>query len=107
MAITVLRKSAPYHVDGGQSGNYQQDFVCAWSTTDITGTVPSGLRKVRFATSPAWMQTVGDDEQIQYGNTLNADGSFVLATGEKITLNRTGFSPTSGAVFAFAIKGFV
>lgn len=107
MAITVLRKSSPYHVDGGQSGNMQQDFVCQWTSTDITGTVPSGMRKVRFVFAPAILQTIGDDEHIYFTNTLNGDGSMVLGTGEVLNLGRTGFSPTSGLVFSFAIKGFV
>lgn len=107
MAITVLNKSSPFPVPAGQQGFFQQDFTCQWTGTDITGTVPSGLRKVKRVTAPAIMQTVGDDEQINFTNTLNADGSLVLGTGETVSLSRTGFSPTSGLVFSFSIKGYV
>jgi hypothetical protein len=107
MAITVLRKTSPYHLDGGQQGQFQQDFVCAWSTTDATGTVPSGIRKVRQVNGFTWMQIPADDEIIYVSNTLNADGSLVLATGDLISLGRTSFTPTSGGVFCFSIKGYV
>lgn len=107
MAISVLSKTAPYPVNGGQAGFYQQDFTCAWSTTDITGTVPSGLRKVLRSTAPALLQIVGDDETIYFSNTLNGDGSLVLGTGQTISFGRTGFSPTSGLVFSFSLKGYI
>ncbi len=107
MAITVLSKTPPFHVDAGQQGFFQQDFVCQWSTTDITGTVPCQLRQVKRTTAPAMMQTVDDDEQIFFTNTLSGDGSLVLGTGGTVSFGRTGVSPTSGLVFSFSIKGFV
>lgn len=81
--------------------------MCQWSTTDITGTVPSGMRKVKVAGGFGILQVVGDDEQIYYSNTLSGDGSLVLGTGGTLSLGRTGLSPTSGMVFTFTIKGYV
>lgn len=106
MAITVLRKSSPRPVPGGQEGTYEQIFNCAWSTTDVTGTIPSGLRKVVFMGPPMYLQEPAEGETIYHAGSVNADGSIVLASGDVILMGRVSFAPTSGLKFSIRIEGY-
>lgn len=107
MAISVLKKSAPAPFIGGQSGMFIQFFNCAFSTTDLTGTIPSGMRKVLFRSAFAFLDNAGTDEVINWGNTNNPDGTPVLGTGETLEIDRGAISPLSGLKFSFFIVGFV
>ncbi len=107
MAISVLSKTAPTPFMGGQQGMFIQFFNCAFSTTDLTGTVPSGLRKVLYRSGFAFLDEAGPDEVINYGNTNNGDGSPVLGTGQTLALTRGAISPLTGLKFSFFIVGYV
>ncbi len=107
MAITVLRKTSPRPVPGGLEGTFEQRFTCAFSTTDLTGTIPSGMKKVIAMGAPAFLQAAASDEVIHYDGTVNAEGSFVLATGDLITLTRVCMGPTSGLKFCITFEGYV
>lgn len=106
MAITVLRKSSPHPFLDGQRGMEIQFFNCAFSTTDLTGTVPSGLRQVVYRSDFSFLQEAGSDEVINWNNTNNADGSAVLGTGETLSISRGAMAPTSALKFGFFIIGF-
>lgn len=107
MAISVLSKTPPLPLAGGQQGMFIQYFNCAFSTTDLTGTVPSGMRKVLYRSGFAFLDEAGTDEVINYANTNNADGSPVLGTGQTLSINRGAISPLSGLKFSFHILGYV
>ena len=107
MAITILSKSPPLPVVGGQQGMFVQFFNCAFSTTDLTGTVPVGMRKVLYRSGFAFLDDAGTDEVINYSNTNNADGSPVLGTGQTLTISRGAISPLTGLKFGFHIYGYV
>lgn len=108
MAISVLKKSSPLPFNGGNSeGMFIQFFNCAFSTTDLTGTVPSGMRKVLFRSAFAVLEEAGFDEVITYNNTNAADGTPTLGTGQTIAISRGAVAPTSGLKFGFFILGLV
>lgn len=107
MAITVLSKTQPIPLDGGQQGMYQQFFNCAFSTTDLSGTVPSGIRKVVYRSAFSFLSEGGVDEAIHWNNSNNTDGSAVLATGELLSISRGAMAPTSALKFGFFIVGFI
>lgn len=106
MAISVLFKTPPLPVPGGQQGLFVQYFSCAFSTTDLTGTVPSGLRKVVWRSGFGFLDNAGTDEVINWGNTNNADGSPVLGTGPTLTIDRGAIAPLTGLKFSFSILGY-
>lgn len=106
MAISVLSKTPPLPVAGGQQGMFIQYFNCAFSTTDLTGTVPSGLRKVIFRSAFSFLQEAGSDEVINWNNTNNDDGSAVLGTGETLAISRGAMAPTSALKFGFFVLGY-
>lgn len=107
MAISVLSKTAPMPVAGGQAGMYVQYFNCAFSTTDLDGTVPSGLRKVLYRSAFSILDEAASDEVINYANTNAVDGSPVLGTGDTLSISRGALAPTSGLKFGFFILGYV
>ena len=107
MAISVLKKSEPAPFIGGQQGMFIQFFTCAFSTTDLTGTIPSGMRKVLFRGSFAFLDNASTDEVINWGNTNNADGTPVLGSGQTLTIDRGAVSPLSGLKFSTFIIGYV
>jgi cold shock CspA family protein len=107
MAITVLSKSSPTPQPGGQQGVCTQKYVCSWTTTDTTGTVPSGMRKVLFVDGFTFLQEVASDEEMFVSSTINGDGSVTLDTGQVITFGRIGMQVTSGLKFSFTIEGYV
>jgi hypothetical protein len=107
MAISVLSKTEPAPFNGGQQGMYVQFFTYAFSTTDLTGTVPVGLRKVKFRSAFAFLDNASTDEVINYGNTNNTDGTPVLGAGPTLTIDRGAVSPLTGLKFSFFILGYV
>lgn len=108
MAISVLSKSSPLPFTGGNTeGMFIQFFNCAFSTTDLTGTVPSGMRKVLYRSAFSFLQEAGVDESINWNNTNNTDGSAVLGTGETLSISRGGIAPTSALKFGFFVLGYV
>lgn len=107
MSISVLSKTPPLPFNGGQQGMFVQFFNCAFSTTDLTGTVPSGLRKVLYRSAFSLLDEAGSDEVITYANTNNGDGSPTLGTGQTISISRGAFAPTSGLKFGFALYGYI
>lgn len=107
MAISVLSKTPPLPLPGGQQGMYIQFFNCAFSTTDLSGTVPSGMRKVLYRSAFSFLDEAGSDESINYANTNNSDGSPVLGTGQTISISRGAMAPTSALKFGFFILGYV
>lgn len=107
MAISVLSKTPPLPYAGGQLGMYVQHFTCAFSTTDLTGTVPVGMRKVLYRSAFAFLDNAGTDEVINYGNTNNGDGSPVLGTGQTLTIDRGAIAPLTGLKFGFSIFGYI
>lgn len=108
MAISVLKKTSPLPYNGGNAeGLYVQHFNCAFSTTDLTGTVPIGLRKVLYRSAPAPLDDGGSDELLSYSNTNNADGTPVLGTGPTLTISRGALAPLTGLKFSFFILGYV
>jgi hypothetical protein len=107
MAITVLSKTSPRPVPGGQEGVQEQWFTCAWSTSDTTGTVPSGMRKVLRIKGFAILTSTGiANDVLLFGGTVNGDGSLALDTGQVLTLGRPA-GTTSACKFSFGIEGYV
>lgn len=104
MAISVLSKTTPTQIGDNL---VIQFFNCAFSTTDLTGTVPSGMRKVLFRSAFSFLDETSSDEVINWANANNADGSAILATGEKLSISRGAMSPTSALKFGFFILGYV
>ncbi len=107
MAISVLSKTSPAPFMGGQAGMFIQFFNCAFSTTDLTGTVPSGMRKVLYRSDFSFLDEGGSDEVIAYANTNNTDGTPVLGTGQTLSISRGAMAPTSALKFGFFIVGYV
>jgi hypothetical protein len=107
MAISILSKTRAYPVPAGGEGFYKQTIVCAWTTTDITGTVPVQLRKVQRYRFNGYLQEPADDETTFLTSAKNGDGSIVLDTGQVLTFGRDSFNPTSGIKFSFDIEGYV
>ncbi len=107
MAITVLSKTVPYQVQSGQQGFFRQTFTCAWSTTDTTGTIPSGMKKVlRYVGCGILTASAIANDQVNVANTLNADGSLVLGTGATISLERPA-GTTSACKFTVTFEGYI
>lgn len=92
---------------GGQEGAFEQWFTCAWSTTDTTGTIPSGLRKVLRMKGPAILSSTGAATDLPiFGGTVNGDGSLALSTGDAFPVARP-VGTTSACKFSFGIEGYV
>ncbi len=106
MAITVLSKTSPRPVPGGQEGCYQQWFTCVWSTTDATGTIPSGMKKVlRMIGANILTSTAVAADLPIFAGTVNGDGSLALGTGDTISLARPA-GTTSACKFTVGFEGY-
>ncbi len=106
MAISVISKTSPRPVTGGQEGAYEQCFTCAWSTTDRTGTLPVGLRKVlRINGFTVLSASAIANDLVAFAGTVNADGSLLLGTGQTLSLMRPA-GTTSACKFSLVIEGY-
>ncbi len=106
MAITVLSKTPPFPVAAGQQGFYRQSFTCAWSTSDTSGTIPSGMKKVlRYVGFTILTSTGIANDVVIFAGTVNGDGSLVLGSGDTISLARPA-GTTSGCQFTVTFEGY-
>lgn len=106
MAILVISKTPPYPVNAGQQGFYRQTFTCAWSTSDTTGTIPSGLKKVlRYTGFTVLNSSAIANDLVAFAGTVNSDGSLALGSGDTISLMRPA-GTTSACKFTVTFEGY-
>ncbi len=106
MAISVLSKTAPRPLLGGQEGAYEQTIYCAWSTSDTTGTVPIGLAKRVFYKGFTVLNASAiANDLVAFAGTVNADGTLVLGTGGTVSLMRPA-GTTSACKFSVTFEGY-
>lgn len=106
MAITILtpaslRVSRP--VDGGQAGLRQQILACAWSTTDLTGTIPVQLTKVTnvvvVPAGTANSPTITDYQGRALSASVSATSDFTFRMPRTGTITGVSFD-TSASISA-------
>lgn len=107
MALTVQNKNeTPFirQVHAGGNGYVEEEGVFAWSTTDTTGELPTGIRNITNV-SFCNLGAVSADEFCSVDET-QVDGVIARPSTGAITILRAGASPLTGRKVMYRIRGF-
>jgi len=107
MALTIVNKNATpilRQVHAGGNGYLEEEGVFAWTTTDVTGELPTSLRNITNVTFTN-LGAASADEFCSLDESPT-DGIIARPSTGTLTVVRAGASPVSARKVAYKLRGF-